>query len=125
MSRRSFSLARASLRNPSLLMLIAELRKSLQGSQTVLEVGCGNCSALRFVEIVHLTGVDGYTPALQEARRNGTHDEYAFGDVKRIQELFNARRFDACVSLDVIEHLPKEDGWRMAEAMEHLAERQV
>ena len=125
MSRQNFSLARALSSNPSLLMLVAELRKSLRGCQTVLDVGCGNCSPLRFLQSVHLTGVDGYAPALEEARRNGTHDEYAFGDVKRIQELFNAKRFDACVSLDVIEHLPKEDGWRMAEAMERLAQRQV
>lgn len=91
----------------------------------MLDVGCGNGSPLRFLSGVRLVGVDGYAPALEEARKNGTHDEFVLGDVKRISELFPAKSFDACVALDVIEHLPKEDGWRMAEAMERLARKRV
>lgn len=80
---------------------------------------------MRFLDEAYLVGVDGYPPALKEARGFGTHNEYVLGDVKAIAGLFPTRRFHACVALDVIEHLEKEDGWRMLEAMERLAERRV
>jgi SAM-dependent methyltransferase len=124
-SRSQFSLLRASVTNPSLLTLIADLRSSLRGCQTVLDVGCGNSSPLKFLRRAHLVGVDGYAPSLDEARRDGTHDEYVLGDVKKVGELFGDRKFDACVALDVIEHLEKADGWRMLESMERLATKRV
>lgn len=124
-SRRSFSLAKASLRSPSLPMLVRELRTELRECQTVLDVGCGNASPLRFLTGGHLTGVDGYAPALEQARTSGTHDDYVLADVKRLSEHFSPQQFDACVALDVIEHLSKEDGWRMAQAMETLARKRV
>lgn len=106
-------------------MLISELRSALNGCQTVLDVGCGNESPLRFLSQQHLVGVDGYSPSLEEARRAGTHDEYVLGNVLQLEKLFQGRRFDACAGMDIIEHLPKEDGWRMLEAMERLASRRV
>src|SRR6266699_3245894 len=111
--------------SPSLLMLLGELRSTLRGSQTVLDVGCGNGSPLRFLPKGHLVGLEGYAPAVEEARRARTHDEYFAGDVKRLGEVFPNRRFDACVALDVIEHLQKDDGWRMLADMERLATRRV
>jgi len=87
--------------NPSLLMLLRELRSTLRGCRTVLDVGCGNTSPLRFLPSLLLTGVDGYAPALEEARKNRTHDEYLLGgDVTHLGALFPDRRFDACVALD-------------------------
>jgi SAM-dependent methyltransferase len=124
-SRREFSLWSQCKSNPSLLMLVKELRSVLAGCQTVLDVGCGNFSPMRFLPGIHLVGVDGYARALEEAQKNGTHDEYVLGDVKRIGELFRNRQFDACVALDVIEHLSKEDGWKLSEAMERLGTRRV
>jgi hypothetical protein len=73
----------------------------------------------------HTVGVDGYQPAVDEARSGGTHDEFAFGDVKDIGKVFGSRRFDACIALDVIEHLTKEDGWKMLDDMERLATKRV
>ena len=106
-------------------MLLGELRSTLAGCKTVLDVGCGNASPLRFISGMHLTGVDGYARALEEARERRTHDEYVLSDVKKVAEVFPRRRFDACVALDVIEHLEKEDGWRMLEGMQKLATRCV
>ena len=88
--RKRFNLLRESLGNPSQLMLMREIREKsyLQGCQTVLDVGCGNCSPLRFLSELHIAGLDGYPPALEEARRNCTHNEYILGDVKGITQLF-------------------------------------
>ncbi|HEV2210478.1 MAG TPA: class I SAM-dependent methyltransferase [Verrucomicrobiae bacterium] len=125
MSRAHFSSLGASASNPSLLSLLGDIRSSLRGCQTVLDVGCGNSSPLKFVHGVQLVGMDGYAPALEEARKTGTHDEYVLGDVKKIGELLAGRKFDACIALDVIEHLEKADGWRMLESMERLATKRV
>src|SRR5437660_750671 len=111
--------------NPSLLMLVGELRSTLKGCRTVLDIGCGNASPLRFIPELRLTGLDGYAPALEEAWRMRTHDEFVSGSVLKIGELFGDRRFDACVALDVVEHLQKDDGWRMLEQMERLATKRV
>ncbi len=123
--RAAFSAWRESLGNPSLLTLVGELRGALAGCKSVLDVGCGKISPMRFLPSAHLVGFDGYAPDLEEARRNRTHNEYIRGDVRSLRELFPGRRFEACVALDVIEHLPKEEGWRMLEAMEALATRRV
>jgi SAM-dependent methyltransferase len=111
--------------NPALPALVGRLRRALAGCQTVLDVGCGKSSPLRFVPNRHLVGVDGFAPAIEQARAARTHDEYALGDIKKLLELFPSTRFDACVALDVIEHLPKDDGWRLLDAMEKLAKKRV
>src|SRR5690242_19457312 len=112
-ARSKFNLLRESLGNPSLLSFMGEIRSTLKSCNTVLDIGCGNASPMRFLRNTHTVGVDGYCPALEEARSHGTHDEYFLGDVTGISELFPTRKFDACIALDVIEHLHKEDGWRM------------
>ena len=125
MSRNQFSLWRQALTNPSLLMLVGELRCRLRDCSTVLDIGCGDDSPLRFLPNAHLVGMDGYPPALEKARSRGTHDDYFAGVAKSIRASFPDRRFDACVALDVIEHLPKDEGWRMLEEMERLATQRV
>jgi len=109
----------------SVLALVKEIRSELRGCHTVLDIGCGGTSPVRLLSNHHLVGLDGYEPALEQARRHQTHDEYVLGDVKDIGEIFSERRFDACVALDVIEHLQKEDGWRLLETMERLATQRV
>jgi hypothetical protein len=47
------------------------------------------------------------------------------GDVCNLAEYFKPRQFDACVALDVIEHLTKADGLKLMEQMELIAARRV
>src|SRR5436190_8169667 len=124
-ARQKFSHLRESTANPSLLSFVNEIRSALANCETVLDVGCGNASPMRFLSSSYLVGVDGYAPALDEARCGGTHNEFLLGNVTRITELFPSRKFDACIALDVIEHLQKEDGWRMVHDMERLATKRV
>lgn len=125
MSRQHFNIWREALPNPSFFSLITEIRRTLKDCTTVLDLGCGDNSPMRFLNTAHLTGVDGYEPSLKKARSRGTHDEYLLADVRKVDQLFQSRRFDACIALDVIEHLPKEDGWTMLAAMERLATKRV
>jgi hypothetical protein len=111
--------------NPTLIALVREVRQALRGCRTVLDLGCGPNSPVRYLHTAHTLGVDGYGPALAEAQARGTHDEYAAGDVKAVRTLMAGRQFDGCVALDVIEHLSKADGWRLLEDMEQLATKRV
>lgn len=125
MSRNRFSRMREAVRNPAAWVLVAELQAALGGCRTVLDLGCGADSPAKFLRDCKLTGVDGYQPDLDKAQARGTHDEYMLGDVRDAAALFPGRSFDACIALDVIEHLEKEDGWRMLRAMEQLATKRV
>ncbi|HZR21916.1 MAG TPA: class I SAM-dependent methyltransferase [Verrucomicrobiae bacterium] len=122
MSRTASSHWSLSLVNPALPSLVSSMQLGLRGCRSILDVGCGKGSPLRFLRGgQHLVGVDGFAPALEEARALATHDEYVVGDVRKLATLFPGRSFDACVALDVIEHLPKEDGWHLLDDMEKLA----
>ena len=106
-------------------MLLGELRHTLKGFRTVLDVGCGFPSPLRVLQDSYLVGVDGYRPALDQARESRSHNEFFLKDVRQIGDLLGSRTFEACVALDVIEHLEKQDGWTMLQNMERLATRRV
>lgn len=125
MTRNKFSKLKEGLRNPAALALVLELQKALRGCQTVLDLGCGCNSPAKFLADCHLVGLDGYQPDLDKARAAGTHDEYFSGDVRAADQIFPGRKFDACIAMDVIEHLTKEDGWRMLKVMEQLATKRV
>jgi 2-polyprenyl-3-methyl-5-hydroxy-6-metoxy-1,4-benzoquinol methylase len=125
MNRRYFSLWREALPNPAFLALILEIRQTLKDCATVLDLGCGDNSPMRFLNTAKITGVDGYEPALTMAQARGTHDEYHLADVRKVDQLFGDRRFDACIALDVIEHLTKPDGLQMLAAIERLATKRV
>jgi len=124
-TRNTFSLWRESLSKPWLAILVREIRRAFYDCKTLLDVGCGSDSPMRFLRQGELVGLEGYAPVLEAARRNRTHDEFIPGDVKLLADLFPVRRFDGCVALDVIEHLRKDDGWHMLENLERLATRRV
>lgn len=125
MSRHHFDFWKETGGNLALGELIRQLRQTTRDCQSVLDLGCGDSSPARLLRNASLVGVDGYEPSVKAARQQGTHDEVVLGDVRKADQLFPGRRFDACIALDVIEHLPKEDGWRMLEAMERLATKVV
>jgi len=105
--------------------MVSELRRTLRDCQTVLDLGCGHNSPAKFLDGKHLVGMDGYEPDLKRAKERGTHDEYLLGDIRSAANHAGQRKFDACIALDVIEHLTKEDGWQMLKSMEQLAAKRV
>jgi len=102
-----------------------ELRGALKDSASVLDVGCGPVSTLRWFGFEHLVGVEGYPPSVEAAKKNTTHDELVLGDIRELDRFFQPRQFDACIAVDVIEHLSKEDGLKLARAMEQVAAKKV
>ncbi len=101
------------------------MRRELAGCRSVLDLGCGALSPTSLLELGHAVAVDGYAPLIEEARRHGTHQEYHCADVRTIGSLFRPGQFDACVALDLIEHLTPDDGLALIRTMERLASRKV
>jgi hypothetical protein len=105
----------------------AALEETLRGCATVLDVGCGAESPLRFVTNGHraAVGLDMHLPSLAETRRRRIHGSVVCGSVLQVASLFPPRSFDAVVALDVIEHLPKHEGDGFLRQLETIARRKV
>ena len=111
--------------DPGQILLKLALRRALLGCESVLDIGCGPARTLRQLEVAHCVGFEGYRPAFEEAQRLKTQDEMVFGDVRELSRYFKPRQFDACIAMDVIEHLPKDEGLKLMRDMEAIAKKKV
>ncbi|MEI9959681.1 MAG: class I SAM-dependent methyltransferase [Limisphaerales bacterium] len=111
--------------DPSAIAVRLAIRNALTGCDRVLDVGCGTSMNMRWFGVKHSTGVEGYGPACEEAKRRKTHDELVQSDIRELDRHFKPRQFDACVALDVIEHLTKEDGLKLMASMERIANKKI
>jgi hypothetical protein len=103
-----------------------ELVKALEGSSSILDVGCGSHSPVGLLRgKARLVGIDAHANSVKKSQELGIHDEYYVHDVLKIQELFKAGSFDSVVALDLIEHLEKQDGLDLLDAMERIATKKV
>jgi hypothetical protein len=100
------------------------LRRELRGCRTALDLGCGQSSPLPACGVPYAVGVDvhrGYFD--DDTRRARGHSAYVEADLRRVE--FRERSVDAVLALDVVEHLPKEDGWALIRRMERWARCKV
>ena len=111
--------------DPAEVVVKLALRKALLGCESVLDVGCGASPTMRQLGVPRAVGIDGYKPSVEQAKRAGTHDEMIHGDVRELDQYFHPQQFDACVALDVIEHLVKDNGLKLIQAMERIAAKKV
>ena len=109
-----------------LATFIIEIEKHLKGCKTILDVGCGNNSPIGLFEHKYTTvGIDGYKLAIEESKKRKIHDFYIFGDINKLNSLIKRGSFDAVVALDVIEHLKKDEGYKLLDNMERVARKKV
>ena len=106
--------------------LTTQLDRCLQGCVSVLEVGCGEDSPAQYLaHRYRLVGLDLHEPALARAKSKGFLTDYHLGDALTIREKFGRGEFDAVIALDLIEHLDKEKGFELLDAMEWVANEKV
>jgi len=125
MSKNTFRMFKEVFPNVSFISYISELRKMLKDCRTVLDLGCGAWSPISFLDFEYSLGVDGCESSMAEAENRGTHDEFYRGNVQEIVDKFADKHFDCCVALDIIEHLSKEDGYKLVRDMEKIAQKKV
>ncbi len=111
--------------DPAEMVVKLALRKALLGCKSVLDVGCGASPTMRQVGVPRVVGIEGYQPSVDQARRLNTHDEIIHADARELCRHFQPGQFDACVALDVIEHLVKPDGIKLMRDMETIAAKKV
>ena len=93
---------------------------------TALDIGCGSLSKLnRFRPGIRTVGLDAFPEALAEARAHGQHDDYMLADIQKagaeaLLAQLGGRPFDLVTLFDIIEHLPKRQGFELLEKCERL-----
>ena len=99
------------------------LKRELSNCYSVLDLGCGSNSSIQYCNIPFSVGVEIFEPYLEESRKKKIHNKYIKEDIRKID--FEPKSFDAVVALDVIEHLTKEEGYRLIKNMERWARKKI
>lgn len=102
---------------------ISILKSYLNGS--ILDIGCGENTPIKeYLSRFYSVGVDIYTPYLQENKKNNVHTEYIKANINNLNFIKDSS-FDCVIALDVIEHLEKDDGYRLLKQMNRIAKKTV
>ncbi|MEK7090981.1 MAG: class I SAM-dependent methyltransferase [Patescibacteria group bacterium] len=108
------------------IFFFSRLEKELANSKSVLDVGCGNDSSLgRLAKTFSSEGIDIYPRCIEISKRNHYHDTYKLGDVRKLGKYYKNKSFDTLISIDVIEHLTKQEALKMISQMEKIARKKV
>jgi len=103
---------------------ILKMRALLRNQASVLDVGCGKRSPLRFVSFAGTkTGIDGYEPDIAESKRLQIHDRYIVADLTQLA--IPAAYADAVVCFEVIEHFEKPDAQALLSSLDAVATKLI
>ncbi len=96
-------------------------KSKLNKKYTLLDIGCGSDSLIRYNKDVYKVGYDGHKKTIELAEKKNTHDEFVFGTFDELKDNLKDRKFDFIIAIDFIEHLKKEDGYKLLEYIETKA----
>ena len=100
------------------------LRKELTDCASVLDLGCGGNSILRYLPRRSMTiGVEAWKDSVAESKKKGIHDEYILTDIRTLE--FKDKSVDAVILLEVLEHLTKEEGTALISRMSKIARKKI
>lgn len=96
-----------------------------------VDIGCGMSSHLSaFRPRIVTVGVDAFPAAVEASRAAGCHDHYRVldmlkDDVEAVLEPFGGERCDLVTLYGVIEHFPKQEGFKLLERCEQLTSKYI
>jgi SAM-dependent methyltransferase len=99
------------------------LRRELQDCESVLDLGCGPSSPIQFCGVRESVGVEPFEPYYERASSAKTHTRLVRATAAELD--FAPKSFDAVTLIEVIEHLPAEEGRRLLIAAESWAKKKV
>lgn len=100
------------------------LQKELEGCESVLDLGCGPSSPLKYCKnIKYSLGVEAFKPYIEESKRREIHTEYLGERIGKID--FPEKSFDAVIMVEVLEHLPEKEGLEIIEKSRKWAKKKV
>jgi len=97
-----------------------------ENSSSILDVGCGKGEPMRILKRkkkIFSVGLDIFIDYLKLCKRSGTHDEVINCDIRHLP--LKEKSFDTIICLNVIEHLPRDEGLRFLLHASRLAKRQI
>jgi ubiquinone/menaquinone biosynthesis C-methylase UbiE len=96
-------------------------------TESILDVACGQGLPMRKIRarlnIKYAVGVDSYKPYIEECKLKKLHNKYFHADIRNIR--FEDNSFDVVLALQVLEHLTKQEAWKVLEKLERIAKKQV
>ncbi len=108
------------------IFFFAMLQHEIGNSKSVLDVGCGNNSPVGHLKKTFRSeGIDIYPKCIQVSKKNHYHDSYRLGDVQKLNKYYKRKSFDTLISIDVIEHLTKQQSLKMISQMEKIGRKKV
>lgn len=101
------------------------VNNELRDSSSVIDLGCGDYSPLAFSNQIgrYFVGADLSKEYIKRSKRRQIHSDYVRLHVGTTA--FRDGSIDVVLALDVIEHLPKIDGYKLIQEMERIARRKV
>ena len=76
-------------------------------------------------QLQYSMGVDRFEPAVRESSSAQIHHDYCVMDALEIGERFQDKSFDCVLASDLIEHLSKEEGYKLVAMMVRIARKKV
>jgi len=92
----------------------------------LLDAGCGKHSFMSEViksQRFDAIGLDIFEPNVEDAKRNKVYQDVLVGDARKLP--FKDKEFDLSVSVEVLEHLSKEDGEKALAEFERVSRETV
>jgi SAM-dependent methyltransferase len=123
------SLWRLSPRVPfTRLNIVCKEIRNLSTEGTILDLGCGTGKTTALIldrvrKKFRVTGVDASKLDIKEAEGAGIYEKLFLADVREFQ--FMDKAFDIIILLEVLEHIPKEEGLELLARMEATARKGV
>ncbi|HPI90090.1 MAG TPA: glycosyltransferase [Spirochaetota bacterium] len=91
--------------------------------KSVLNIGCGYHFPVDSKRIKFSVGIEIYEPSLYKSKSQNVHTHYIIGDARAIS--FKPNSFDIVTSIEVLEHLTRDEGNILLKSMETWAKELV